>query len=228
MPSTIGHGLLPAACLLASKSRFSELSAMQFFKFSILVAILGNASDLDVIPAALYPSHWREIHREWGHNLFATGLWIYIGTRLIRRYISPEIGNAKAWITSGLCVVCHIFMDALGGLGEFGERMGCPLFWPFSDWDLIFPVVIFDSYRLEKGINPILAHLTSTTFWNNAIFYELFYAWFVGCSWYLTIRGYDFIKFLWLEIPQMRLISSIKGRAMERARSAPSARTPST
>lgn len=174
MPSTLVHASLPTLCLWVSRKSFPHLSVTQLFKLLFIACILGNACDLDIIPAMLFPSHWGDIHREWGHNLFSITLWICLGRWAFTRFVSKDFEGRRGWLLAMALVSSHVFLDAAGDYSpESMSRCGVPLLWPLSKWEFLLPYPLFSSYRLGHADHPLAAHIVSLDFWTRAIFSEV-------------------------------------------------------
>lgn len=176
MPSTIAHVLFPTSSAIASRSGLPQLTRGQWLRFLLLAAFLGNAPDLDLIPASLYPDAWYTIHRWWGHNIFSVFFLIMFGQRLLRRFVSSEISFGKAYAISGLLVVSHLFLDSMGHRTNFGEYPSIPLFFPVSDWTFSLPFHLFPVIELHHSHHPMLAHVLAKDFWVHVIFHEIFFS----------------------------------------------------
>jgi hypothetical protein len=174
MPSTFTHGLLPPACVLASKPGVPPLSRMEWFKLLFASAVLGNSCDLDLVPAFLFPSRWLEIHRYWGHNIFMISIWITLGAYCLGRFVSPKLKGATAWIYASVLVFSHVIFDAMGDYTGRGYRIGVPLLYPFSKWEFLLPFPIFKGVKLSPHVHPAIGHITSRSFWTDGVFRELY------------------------------------------------------
>jgi len=176
MPSTIAHVLFPTTSVMASKSGLPRLTKAQWFRFLFLAAFLGNAPDLDLIPASLWPGEWYTIHRYWGHNIFSVTILIMIGQRLLRRFVSRDFTYNQAYLVSGLLVVSHLFLDSMGHHTNYGEYPSIPLFFPVSDWSFSLPFHLFPVIELHRSSHPMLGHVLAKDFWVHVIFHEIFFS----------------------------------------------------
>jgi len=179
---------------MATKLKKKGLTRKQLLRLAFIAFILGNSPDLDIIPAMLNPEHWKEIHREWGHNMFSLAVWITLGTFALRRFVSPLFNGALGWFVSAPLVLSHVLFDAMGDFAHDGARIGVPLLWPLSDWEFNLPFSLFRCYEVQSGMNPLLAHITSESFWKSAVFSEiagsllLFGIWFAALTVVRVIR----------------------------------------
>ncbi len=176
MPSSIAHALFPAGCALLSRSGLPALPRKGWLKFLAVAVFLGNAPDLDLIPASLWPEHFFEIHRYWGHNIFSVTALIYLGQVLIRRWVSPSFSKRHAWILSTLLVASHLLLDSMGCPTAHGELPSIPFLYPFSDWSFYLPFQLFPIIQLHRGVHPLLAHVLAQDFWVHVIFHEIFFS----------------------------------------------------
>lgn len=168
MPSTWLHAALPAACAGATLSltlRRHRLEPRALVRVCLLVAILANGPDLDLIPASFFPANWREIHRAWGHNLFAALLLTGVGAFTLRRWAWPGVRPAVAWSLSAAAVMSHLFLDAATYDSATGEGIGVPLAWPLSSLEWTLPWKWFPATVVASGAHPVLGHVTASDFW---------------------------------------------------------------
>lgn len=175
MPSTFVHGILPSSCSFVAKKSLPTLDRAQMLKLLFIAFILGNACDIDIIPAMLLPDRWTDIHRYWGHNIFCISLYILAGRWALTRFVHPSFKEKVGWLLTVSLVLSHVFLDAAGDF-NFGsdERIGVPLFWPISDWEFLLPFALFKSYQLsEASTNPLVSHILSVDFWTRAVFTEI-------------------------------------------------------
>lgn len=175
MPSSIVHALLPASCVISSKSIFPKLTKKELFKLFAYSAFLGNMPDLDVIPASLAGDQWSHIHRSWGHNLFAVTLWIILGGIFFRKFVSLKFARKQVWILSILLVLSHLLFDSMQGPNTEGKLVGVPLFYPFSTKNYRLPLKIFQAVTIDKNVHFLVGYLTSMTFWKEIIYMEFLY-----------------------------------------------------
>lgn len=180
MPSSIVHAFIPATCVLTSKSLFPKLSKKQSLKLFILSAFLGNFPDWDAIPAALSGDQWSQIHRNWGHNIFSIVMGICLGSYLLRRFVSHNFSKRGAFCLSLCLVLSHVLFDSIQGLNELGQKIGVPLFFPFSYWEFSLPFKVFKPVTISHQTNFLSGYLTSMTFWKEIIYWEFLY---IACFW---------------------------------------------
>jgi membrane-bound metal-dependent hydrolase YbcI (DUF457 family) len=186
MPSTFVHGLLPPSCLVVVKSKLPKMEKAQKYRLLLIAFFLGNAPDLDLIPASFDPTHWRLIHRAWGHNMFSLMCWITLGVFLITRFVSKDFKGKRAWLISTGLVLSHVVLDCMGQMDKAGHKPGIPLFFPLTRYEVTLPLNFFKSYSLDPKLNPIIAHAVSKTFWTDSVISEvatmvfLFLFWVVG------------------------------------------------
>lgn len=173
MPSTIAHALFPSTTVVITGKKFPPLNRLQWGKFILLSAFLGNSPDLDLIPSSLLPSQWENIHRFWGHNIFAVAALSGIGSWLIRRFISKSFSVRQSLIISSLLVMSHLLLDSMGDFAPDGRRPSIPFFYPFSTWAFYLPWKLFPCSVLKTGVHPFLAHLLSIDFWTKVVFVEV-------------------------------------------------------
>lgn len=159
----------------------------------ILTVFLGNAPDLEIIPAVFNPEHWRQIHRAWGHNIFSLSLWVSIGAYFFQKLGKGRFTARQAWTFSILLVASHIFLDAMGDKDSEGVRLGVPLLWPFTRKAFSLPWCAFSSYHLDKKLNPLLAHINSSDFWSKAVYQEIIVSISLFTAWLCGSRGYLFL-----------------------------------
>ncbi|MBI4402754.1 MAG: metal-dependent hydrolase [Deltaproteobacteria bacterium] len=187
MPSTFAHAIVPSSCLTLSLA--ARLTHKQRWHLLLVAVFLGNSPDLDLIPAFLFPAHFDSIHRNFGHNLFSIMLLCWLGAWLLRRYVSCDFAGARGWGWSIVCVTSHLFLDCMCGADPDGIRYGCPLFWPLSSGQWLLPWPIFPSYSINLELHPLLAFVTSRSFWHCALFSELGYSAVIICAWFTLIKA---------------------------------------
>lgn len=181
MPSTVVHALLPAICATITQMVTpivprvtSRASKMQWFKIALFAVVFGNIPDLDIIPAALLPSQWSDIHREWGHNIFALIFFVIIGVKVLRRFVAPALSTRRAVVFCTLVVGSHLVLDAsMGYLHEEMVRPGVPLFFPFSKVDFSMPWMLFDCWKSTSHPHPLVAYAFQPTNWKVYVLEEL-------------------------------------------------------
>jgi membrane-bound metal-dependent hydrolase YbcI (DUF457 family) len=187
MPSTFVHGLLPPACVYLSKQALPRFTLMEWAKLLFIALILANSPDLDIIPASL-SSHWKQIHRNWGHNIFAVIVWISLGRWALKKFLPGKLTSKTAWTLSTLLVLSHLVLDAMHDVNPEGIRRGVPLFWPITSTEFYLPFKWFKILKLDPGLHFLVAHVTSREFWHGAIFVELGHAALLAVIWGLGFR----------------------------------------
>lgn len=175
MPSTFTHGVVPSACLALTAKVQKPIPRRELLKLALIGFFLGNGPDLDVIPGTLWSTHWNDIHRNWGHNIFSITALILLGTWLFKKFVAAEYRPKRVLLVSTILVLSHIAFDSMSEAGAHGIRTGVPVFWPLSDWQLIAPFYIFRNFETDIGYNPIMAHVMSSQFWSRAVFMEVFF-----------------------------------------------------
>jgi membrane-bound metal-dependent hydrolase YbcI (DUF457 family) len=193
MPSTLVHAFLPSACFASLKSEYAKFTKKEWLLLMGITVFLGNAPDLDIIPAFFNPDHWKAIHRAWGHNVFSLSLWIAIGAFLFIKIGKGRFSTKQAWIFSLLLVLSHVFLDAMGDRDSEGVRLGVPLLWPFTRKAFSLPWCVFSSYHLDKKVHPLLAHISSKDFWRKAVFQEIIVSLTFLSLWIFATRSYLFL-----------------------------------
>jgi membrane-bound metal-dependent hydrolase YbcI (DUF457 family) len=186
MPSPLTHCLLPAACAVSTARSLLSLEKKEWARFVLVCFFLANAPDLDLIPAILYPSRYYDIHREWGHNIFAVLLWTTIGARLLRGWVSPAFRDWKGWVFSAGLVFSHVLLDSCAVVVT--KEGGVPLLWPLSDWSWNTPIPCFGSYHPVKASHPLLSLLLTPGFWFEVVSRELTIVVGGATLWYLALR----------------------------------------
>ncbi len=190
MPSAFTHGLLPAACALSTARNLFSLDRKQWKKFLFVCFVLGNSPDLDLIPAIVFPSHFHDVHRELGHNVFALTLWIWLGVKTFRSWVSPAFAGKRAWIFSAALVLSHVLLDSCADAAPGTHaHPGVPLLWPLSNWELVTPLPLFGGYNLVPASHPILAHLITPGFWWTFLTREVAITLAVSAGWYLATKS---------------------------------------
>lgn len=170
MPSTLLHAVFPATAAGAALWG-SRVSRRSIARVAFVAAILGNAPDWDLLPAALFVDHWREIHRAWGHNLLSAVAWIAAGHWLLRR-AAPELGGRAAAAISALAVLSHLILDAGTYDASTGAALGVPLFWPITSFELVLPWRWFPTVEVAPAAHPILGHATASDYWAKGAWVE--------------------------------------------------------
>lgn len=183
MPTTFVHGLLPAACLLVSRSSLSHLSTAEWRRLLVFALIWGNWPDWDVVPAAIFPAEWTSIHREWGHNVFSLALSAWAGVWILGNWISKELSPRAKWIVSTALLLSHVLFDATNYGHSTHVRSGVPLFWPLSDWHGVLPIRVFASTEATSGGHPLAQMIFSPVYWTKVIFQEFFASLIVFALW---------------------------------------------
>lgn len=205
MPSSFVHAFLPASCTIYSRKKLPPLSKFEILKLAFAAMVLGNACDLDLIPAFLMPSIWMEIHRNYGHNLIAISIWITLGTLAIPKFVSLRIPRRSAFIMAALLVFSHVLFDAMGDYSGKGYRYGVPLLFPFSNWELTLPFTFFRSVKLHAGEHPLVGHVTSSVFWSDVIFTEFFSSLKLFVGWVLLLNVQTWMQKLTVKSKQRRI-----------------------
>lgn len=172
MPSTFVHGLLPAGCLMASLGYMGPLSKSQKLKLLFFAFFMGNSPDLDVLFTLIRPDQFHLAHRYWGHNIFTLLFFTATGAWVLRNFISKSMPKRTALLVTAVLVFSHVFLDACGGPNHVGVRTGVPLFYPFSDWQMVLPIQLFSVYHVDKSLHPLIAHATSKDYWMNSMLKE--------------------------------------------------------
>ena len=172
MPTTLVHGLLPAACLWFSQSALPKLSLAEKLKVFVAVCIISNFPDLDLVLSVIDPPNFLRYHRWYGHNIFALTCFFFLSRRLLGVAAPPLTSRQRSWI-SALLLASHVVFDAMGGGGgsEHAYRHGSPLFWPFSNWELLLPRV-FPVYHVEGELKSVMGHIFAVDYWTRAILTE--------------------------------------------------------
>ena len=175
MPSTLVHSILPTSCVLYSHSKFPKLTKRETIKLAFASVVIGNMPDLDIIPAFFSTNNAFEIHRNWGHNIFSVVLWTILGVLALRHLVCRRFSLRTAIVLSASLVLSHICLDAMGSASnDWGRRVGVPLLFPFSKWEFLLPVHLYQTYPLAKGVNPIVGIIVAPSYWHSAIFSEFF------------------------------------------------------
>ena len=190
MPSPLTHSLLPTACALSTAQALFSFNRRQWKRLALVCLVLGNAPDLDLIPGILYPSLYHAIHREWGHNIFALGIWITLGVIALRKWVSPVFSGRTGWTASSALVLSHVFLDscAITVSAKTGNVRGVPLFWPFSNWELVTPWPLFGGYHLVHASHPVFSLFVSPEFWQHVTGPELRFTLCGAALWHLTMK----------------------------------------
>lgn len=177
MPSTFAHALFPSAAAFVARKAFPTLTKKQVVKLMFVAMFLGNSPDLDLIPASIWVDYFHPIHRNVGHNMFSLMFLIWMGTKLLRRFVSADISTRQAWFVSSGLVLSHILLDSMGDYNMFGERPSIPIFFPFSQWSFYLPFKLFPCAALHQGegVHPFMRHVLSAEFWERVFLYEIFY-----------------------------------------------------
>lgn len=202
MPSSVAHALLPTLFAGIANALFPFFPPMNRKQWTLLIVtsvFLANSPDLDLIPAALFPSHWFEIHREWGHNVFSLGFLVAFGTFLLLKIIPSGFSWRRALWVSAFLVGSHVVLDAMmSPLSIDGHRPGVPLFFPFTREDYSLPWIVFNCFEAAKpGENPLFAYATNATNWRLHITHELaVIAVWIG-SWAVFMSGMDYFWRRW-------------------------------
>lgn len=164
MPTALTHCLLPTAILILANP---NISRKVWIKMTGICFLLANAPDLDLIPAFLwFAEGWKDVHREWGHNVFSCAVLTSAGMILIRKICSPNISRKNAWIISSFLIVSHLILDAMTGADTAGIRPGVPLLWPFSDWEWTLPFAFFKVPNLSPHHHPLIGLIQSSNMWH--------------------------------------------------------------
>jgi len=188
MPSTFTHGVVPAACLVLSGKSKPKTPRAQWIRLAFVGFFLGNAPDLDVIPGTLWASHWADIHRNWGHNIFSILALTWFGTFLFKKLVQKEYRPKYLWLTSFVLIMTHVVFDSMGGIDPTtGLRAGVPILWPIADFQIIAPFEIFMSYTVDSSLPPLIAHILSTEFWSRAVFTEVIFTATLIPSWLVVL-----------------------------------------
>lgn len=197
MPSPLTHGALPTLCLWTVTKSWPEFSKKEKIKLFVASVLLGNACDLDFVPAILlFPDRWNDIHRALGHNIFSVFFLSYCGAFLIRQFVSCKISKKVSLFISFFLVSSHVIFDASCDLDQFGDRPFVPLFWPVSDWKLILPFRFFKCPHVDFSELPILSHLSSPNLILTLI-YEAYYSLLIFGTWYLLVKMTSFVRQLY-------------------------------
>lgn len=186
MPTTFVHGLLPAACLWASRSSLSHLSRSEWRRLLLFALVWGNLPDWDVVPAALIPGAWEAVHREWGHNLFSLALAAWLGAWVLQKYVARDLSRRGAWIVSTALLLSHIFFDAMNYGHHTHTTSGVPLFWPVSDWHGSLPFQVFAASESTSGHHPLIEIIFSPVYWTKVVFQEIVASLLVFSLWALV------------------------------------------
>lgn len=174
MPSTFVHALLPSSC--AASTSFVRLklkTRWEWIRFLFVAFFLGNAPDLDLIPAFLYFEHFREIHRAWGHNIFSATLLAVAGRYLLVKGVSPQFSKASGWLLSFFLVYSHLLLDAMFQAHSIGFIPTVPLFWPISHWNVSLPFGFFNTPHLNIPLGKFDLPLFEFYFWKHIFLYEI-------------------------------------------------------
>lgn len=201
MPSTFTHGVVPASCIALTSATVKKIPRGQLLRLAAIGFFLGNSPDLDIIPGTIFASHFHEIHRNWGHNIFSMMVFTWIGTLLFKRFVDQAYRPKRIWLTSAILVLSHVLFDSLGQEGSDGLRHGVPLLWPVHSYEMISPISIFMSYTVHPDYPPLIAHIMSVSFWTRAVFVELLFTALFIPAW---VFSYVFIR-------------KLKGRGVEKA-----------
>jgi len=189
MPSAFTHGLLPAACAFSSARNLFSLDRTQWKKFLFVCFVLGNSPDLDLIPGILFPGLYHDLHRNLGHNVFALSLWIWLGVKVLRSWVSPAFHGRRAWIFSVALVLSHVILDSCADFSPASHgQYGVPVLWPLSSWRFVLPLPLFGGYALTHASHPILSHLFSSGFWWTFLTREVTVTAAFSAAWYLTTK----------------------------------------
>jgi len=169
MPTSLAHAAIPAGILLACAAVPRKSPA---HRRTLLVAalVIPNLPDLDLIPAALLPSQWASIHRNWGHNIFTLAVLSLLAARWFSRRC-PLMKRGKAYAVATALVWSHILFDSMSiSRPGLEQRVGVPLLWPISDWRWVFPWRIFPPVEIGGvGINPLVDVVLSPSLWTRVI-----------------------------------------------------------
>ncbi len=182
MPTTFVHALLPASCLGVSHRALPRLSTKEWVKLAGTAFILGNAPDLDLLPAIFRPDLWHTVHRYMGHNVFSLFAFVFFGQWALRRFVSPKFGRKQAWVLSLALVASHVALDAMSQ-GDPAPAAGVPIFWPFTRWELLFPWHVFPGVNPKKTLHPLMGLAVAPEYWHRVVFVEIAYSIFFLILW---------------------------------------------
>jgi membrane-bound metal-dependent hydrolase YbcI (DUF457 family) len=204
MPSSLTHALLPAffaGFVSALFPFFPKMTGRQWALLLIASVFLGNSPDLDIIPAALFPEQWNDIHREWGHNIFSISLLIAGGTYLILRIIPSGFSWRRALWMSAFLVGSHITLDAMmneRSIDGVMHRPGVPLFFPFTKADYSLPWAVFHCWEApDPGSNPIVAYASNPINWKTHVVHELATVSIWVMVWAIIVAALDYFWRKW-------------------------------
>jgi len=170
MPSPVAHSLLPLA-ILTLCGRTNILRGRERLKFFAITLFLLNAPDLDLIPAFLLSLPFYEVHRAWGHNIFAMASAAILGVYLYRKFC-PSLGKKLQLRLAFLLVASHALLDSFTYNVSQKLYLGVPLLWPFSDSHFYLPLPLFPSFA-RPSPNPIVDQLDTPGIWQTLFLYEL-------------------------------------------------------
>ena len=202
MPSPLVHTLLPSACLIQSRSHIRKLTRFEWIKLILLTIFLANLPDWDVIPASLFPSHWHEIHRSWGHNLWFAITYVWFGMKLFRRLFKEVFNRTQAFRISLIAVLSHFLLDGMAYANHAGHIPGIPIFFPFSNWEISVPFKIFLCPEKSPELHPFLALATDPSFWSTTIFNEIWGTLILSLVWWMGLRLFSTYGRLVVKRPQ--------------------------
>jgi membrane-bound metal-dependent hydrolase YbcI (DUF457 family) len=181
MPSTVLHALLPTGCAATSPFCPPRPSRGDWIRFLIACAVLANLCDLDLVVATLWASHFNQIHRNWGHNIFALAVWVGVGYAMLRAWGAPWLSRARTWALAVPLVLSHVVFDAMtvpqpSVMGRPPLPSGVPLLWPILTEHWSLPWVIFRGVPAQ-GIyaNPLWDRICSRELWEVSIVSEVEY-----------------------------------------------------
>lgn len=204
MPSTVVHALLPGSCWVVSEKKTSQFSKRQWIAFTLIAVLLANFPDMDLIPAFLFPNHFYEIHRAWGHNVFSLFLFSLLGSWLLRRFVSSDFTKQRAWMASVFLVGSHVVLDAAGQYNSYGFLPSVPLFWPFSEHAYRLPIRVFVTLDLAGAPNRLYSLIHAPSLLGQIFVREVIPSIIVFGLWCFGVFAYSYFKKMTFGQPDLK------------------------
>ncbi len=196
MPSTFAHAVFPAGAVWLARLGFPSLTRKEFIRLICLATFLGNAPDLDLIPASFFNHQWNVIHRSLGHNLFSVTLLTLVGGYGIRIWVSQKFSKVRAFILALTLISTHLLLDSLAKQGQ-GHPIGIAFFWPFSDTQYTIPFTVFPRIYPHPNVHPVLGFALSRQFWTEALILEMLRCVLLLGIWAILFHGARMVSRHW-------------------------------
>lgn len=132
MPTPIGHAIAGSALAVSSARRSNNRWIIAF------IIVFSVLPDLDIVPG-FFVGDVNRYHRLFSHSLLFVTAAGLAGALALWLLIHCNFKYCLFWFIGAGYL--HLFLDIL--TLDKSEPFGCPLFMPFSDQYVIFPVHIF-------------------------------------------------------------------------------------